>query len=203
MAVTIILVVLIVGFAAVTIFALSAMLVMRRREKEAEISKGISKSIDDLDEALNSALNEINKLGALIQTEVDEKYKAVLFLYNLLDEKKNELPDNEIISEMFDQYIEKHGEKISEKISEKIPEKIPEKVSVAANNDVSPEELAGLGLPVSGSQGEKKPPEISNAKHKKIWDMRENGKNIAAIAKELDMGTGEVKLILDLIDRAR
>jgi hypothetical protein len=180
----VVLVALIICFTAITVFALSAMLVLRRREKDFENSREIARTIDELDEALNSAISEINKMGALIKSESDEKYKSILFMYNLIEDKHKEVsePDSEIISEMFAQYIEKHGDKITP------PKENPE------NTNVTQDEMAELGLPIEKEQ-------ITNPKHKEIWEMRENGQDVTDIAKKLSMGKGEVKLILDLIDR--
>jgi hypothetical protein len=175
----------------VTVFSLTAMLVVRRREKEFEHSKSIVKTIDDLDEALNSAVKEINKLGALIQAEIDEKYKSMLFLYNLVEDKQKEIAesaDSEVISEMMSQYIEKHGDKLRS-IAADVP-------AVAA---VAPPKVVPTAPPV---KKEGKPTKFVSAKHKQIWEMYDGGQNVADIAKKLDMGQGEVKLILDLIERA-
>jgi len=195
--VTVVLVVLIVGFMAVTVFSLAAMLVVRRREKKIEDEREVGKTVEELDAALDSALKEINRLGSLIQTEIDEKYKSMLFLYNLVDDKKKEIEesaDSDVISEMMEKYIVTHGEKLRMITSQDLPETSAQPISPS---DVSQEEKEAL----FSETVEKKPKKISNPRHKQIYDMREDGKNPAEIAKELSMGQGEVKLILDLIDR--
>lgn len=196
MFVTVILVVLIVGFMAVTVFSLGAMLVVRRREKKLEDEREIGKTVEELDEALDAALKEINRLGTLINNEIDEKYKAMLFLYNLVDDKKKEIDesaDSEVISEMMEKYIETHKDKLRliSGVEETVP--VPPIVESQNSQESQPEEQP---------EAEKKPKKIANPRHKQIYDMREEGKNPEQIAKELNMGQGEVKLILDLIDRA-
>ena len=206
--INIILVVLIIGFTAVTISALFAMLIMRRREKQLEQSKGIAKTVDELDEALNSAIGEINRLGALIKSEIDEKYNAMLFLYNLVDDKQKELPSisNDVINEVLAKYTEKINEASGNVgASEASGNSGSEAINASDGGEdsgsiVSQDELAGLGLPILTSQ--KKPRTFTSPKHKKIWEMRESGQNVTDIAKSLNMGKGEVKLILDLIDRS-
>ncbi|MCL2199617.1 MAG: DUF6115 domain-containing protein [Defluviitaleaceae bacterium] len=191
MLVTVVLVVLIIGFMAVTVFSLAAMLVVRRREKKLEDEREIGKTVEELDAALDAALKEINRLGSLIQTEIDEKYKAMLFLYNLVDDKKKEIEesaDSEVISDMMEKYIETHKDKL--RLISGMPEEAPPIVTAPPEDD-TPDEPT-----------EKKPKKITNPRHKQIYDMREEGKAPAEIAKELSMGQGEVKLILDLIDRA-
>ncbi|MDR0272530.1 MAG: hypothetical protein LBI27_04350 [Clostridiales bacterium] len=187
MAVTIVLVALIVGFMALTVFSLTAMLFVRRREKERDDSKDILKTIEELDAALDAALNEINKLGALIKEDVDEKYKSTLFLYNLVEDKHKEIVEivnGEVISEMLAQYIETHGAKLG------VVTEASEAGAVSLEKDVG-------AVPAV-----KKVPTFTNPRHKQIWEMKDEGQSLAEIAKELDMGQGEVKLILYLIDRA-
>jgi len=188
----------------VTIFSLTALIIVRRRERK----NGGKIAIAELDAALNSALDEINKLGALVLADADEKHKAMLFLYSLADEKQkeiSEISDGTVVAEKLAKYIETYE---SKRVA---PEAKPQAVPASA----SPvEQIAALpsiepAPPVLPMQIEepplppepKKPPTFTSPKHKKIWEMREDGKVIAEIAKELGLGQGEVKLILNLIDR--
>ncbi|MCL1844020.1 MAG: hypothetical protein FWF79_09420 [Defluviitaleaceae bacterium] len=205
MGVTVVLVALIIGFMAVTIFALSAMLVVRKREKNREDSETIEKTIEDLDSALNSALAEINKLGALVQNEINDKYKSVLFLYNLVEDKQKEIAesaDGEVIAEILEQKLKMLAEKAegsvsSQMVSEKIASENIASENIASEKTIKTPEPAGF-LP----EGKKPASKFTNPKHKQIWEMREGGQKVSEIAKELGMGQGEVKLILDLVERA-
>lgn len=197
MVVTVVLVTLIICFMVVTIFSLAAMLVVRRREKDYESAKKIEESVAELDTALNAALAEINKMGTLVQADVDEKYKSMLFLYSLVEEKQKEIAetaDGEAISEMMAQYIETHGEQLRKL------ETVTTQAAAQAAVPAIPLEVMGSPAPPAEP---KAPPKITIPKHKQIWDMRESGKQLADIARELGMGQGEVKLILDLIERQR
>ena len=214
MDVTTVLIALIFGFMVVTIFSLTALFIVRKREKSRQSidSERISKAIEDLDAAVDSAIKEINKLGALVQNEIDEKYKSTLFLYNLVEEKQKEIAessDSEVIAEMVAQYVKVHSEKLKQmteasvaevmqvaataKATQKIIHRVePESIVAEVESEPSPPEIIKP----------KTPPKFSNSKHKQIWEMRESGKTPTAIAKELNMGQGEVKLILDLLDRS-
>ena len=194
MDITTILIALIIGCTAITVFSLMALLYVRRRERERDNkdTERITKTIEDLDTALNAALEEINKLGALVQKEVDEKYKSVLFLYSLVEDKQKEIEestDSEVISDMISQFIDKHSIKLRVDKPDDTTEPATKKPSGKS----------------SGKPSEKpkpKNPKFTNPKHKQIWEMRESGQNVSDIAKELSMGQGEVKLILDLVERA-
>lgn len=90
----------------------------------------------------NNAINELDKISKSVFLEMENKYQEILYLYYLMEDKKNE-PEN--IQEQ-------------EKIK-------PKKVNVKSN-EIKKLHLDGLG--------------------------------IFEIAKKLNMGIGEVKLIIEL-----
>lgn len=204
MLVTVILVALIICFMVVTIFSLTAMLIVRRREQKYEGAQKLEKAIGDLDVALDTALKEINKMGGLVKADVDEKYKSMLFLYSLVEEKQKEIAetsDGAAISEMMSQYIETHGDKLRQiaQVPETVrPVQVKSDVITSAEREML--DLTPASEPTMVESGNL--PRFTNPKHRQIWEMRKRGKAIADIARELSMGQGEVKLILDLIDRS-
>ena len=196
---TVILVSLIVGFFAITIFALVALLVVRRREQTRQDSKGIDDAIARMDSALDSALVEINKIGTLVKKEIDEKYQAILFLYDLVDNKKKEIEaidPSEIDTTVLAQYLENHVSELKLVPKDDVVNEGINPIDVLLNRDTDDSDFDTLE-----DDFELLRPRFSNAKHAKIWNMRQQGKNISEIAKELGMGKGEVKLILDLAKR--
>ena len=54
---------------------------------ENSAAQSVADSIKEADEAAD----ELNKLAGSVMEELENKYKEVLFLYNLIDEKKQEL----------------------------------------------------------------------------------------------------------------
>lgn len=203
---TIILVALIVVSFATTIFALSAVFVLRRREMNNKNAKYIEASIERLDATLDSALMEINKLGGLVKKEIDEKYQAMLFLYDMVENKKKEIEEidpSDIDTTVLAQYLESHVAELAEIKADKVTESIP-----VIDEDVHAlNMLLGKSPTITAEEPpvekkEWKRPTFTNPKHELIWDMRQQGKVVAEIAKELKMGQGEVQLILDLAERA-
>ena len=216
---TIILVMLIAAFFAITVFSLVAMLILRHKEKNREYVKNIDKAIADLDAALDTAVNEINKLGVIVQNELDEKYKAMLFLYNLVEDKQKEMAesaDSNVVSEMLANYLETHGSAIQ--LMDGAPsEDVNAVAAIGDGNNAVGIAVAQTDVFIGESEGNinnigdmgdspslvvKKHPRFVNPVHKRIWEMREQGRSLPDIAKDLGMGQGEVKLILDLADRA-
>lgn len=202
MNITVVLVALIVGFVVITVFSLMSLLFVRRREREKDAARAkedterITKTIEELDAALDEALNEINRLGALVNKEIEEKHKAMLFLYNLVEDKQKEIEesaDSEVISEMMQKYIETHGEKL--KLMS-----VPMVAAAAGGAAVSADTAAVLANAPEETPAEPvKPPTFANAKHKQIWEMSQGGQKPADIAKELGIGQGEVSLILNIL----
>ena len=110
---------------------------------------------NDIDGAADAALEEINKTARLISDELTEKYQAMLFLYNLLEEKKKEFA-----------------------------------VLLEAAPPAAPIKPAA------------KPRRIrENPKQNKVIALHQEGLALPEIAKSLNIGQGEVKLILDLAGR--
>lgn len=187
---TIILVSLIIGFFAITIFALVALLVVRRREQTRQDSKGMDDAIARMDSALDSALVEINKMGTLVKKEMDEKYQAMLFLYDLVDNKKKEIEEidtPEIDTAMLSQYLENHLVQNKGDTQEEEVDPIDFLLDRVAEEAEEKEAATVRERPV-----------FTNKRHAQIWDLRQTGKPVSEIAKELSMGKGEVQLILDL-----
>ena len=201
---TIILVSLIVGFFAITIFALGALIWVRSKEQNRQDSKGIDDAVARMDAALDAALVEINKIGSLVKKEIDEKYQAMLFLYDLVDDKKKEIEEldtSEVDATVLAEYLENHVSELK-----LMQEKMGEMSDLDAS-DGGLDMLLGRnsedvdeGLDSAGEEWKR--PVFANPKHEKIWDMHQSGKSISEIAKELRMGKGEVKLILNLAGRA-
>jgi len=217
---TVVLVALIIGFLAVTVFSLMALLYVRRREAERERERVLAaedetrKTIEDLDVALDAALNEINKMGALVQAEVDEKYKSMLFLYNLVEDKQKEIAeatDSGAIKGMVKRYMDAYSAKMRSGGADRAADtgkargagSVPTVPVASVAEAARVEEESKMGAPVA--QPVVKPtftPQFTNPKHKQIWELREySGKSVPEIARELSMGQGEVKLILNLLDR--
>ena len=197
-----ILIFLIAGFFALTIFSLAAMLVMHFRDKNRKEAKSLESVIAEFDNGLNTALTEISNLGSIIkkdletkQKEIEEKYNSVLFLYNLTDEKHKEiiaLKENLRIPQ-------------AEPMLKRTQASEPNVIQPAATTEnfvkeASPElQRVELQETEYKEASPRKKPRIESQKHQAIWELYESGKNTADIARELNLGKGEVKLILDVM----
>ena len=55
--------------------------------KKSKRDIDIDSRLEEFDQAFEDAVTEINKIAAIIDNEINEKYRAILFLYNLMEDK--------------------------------------------------------------------------------------------------------------------
>ena len=96
---TILLIAVITGI-VVVIIALFGM--ARGGRSGGRSDDGALKKVEDSIKEADEAVEELNKVAGSVMAELEGKYKEVLFLYNLIDEKKQEL---------YSQYGNKNAEK--------------------------------------------------------------------------------------------
>ena len=153
---TVVFVSVIIGVIMVVFSFISIMSARNRSTTDTgDMIDTINAALREFDEANDEALHEINSTAKIILDEMDDKYQALLFLYNLMDDKKKE------IDTMAN------------------PVNAPKRKTNTPDNT---------------------PPAVirTHPKQAKIIELYNNGLAVAEIAKKLDMGQGEVKLILDL-----
>ena len=173
------LVALIVVLFLITAISVFAMAKMRSKMKSA--------SEESLDASFDICISELNKMGSLIKSELDAKYKEILFLYELIEDRHKQIEGLVTKNE-----IRANFEDVAEE-----------------SEDVAPfyEEVYGIeefGEPVYEPEA---PAQIESQDdysrsyipdHKVILEMSDRGMQISDIAKELGIGQGEVKLILKI-----
>jgi len=148
---------LIVGISLVVI----SMFIFNRENKNTALDylerSNTIKEIDASIRELDNKLDEFDSLSSAAFDELDEKYQEILFLYNLLDEKKKELAD--ILS----------------------AENKLQRRSVSIKQ--------GDGPRVSN---------YSNPRAKQILELKDQGLTVTDIARQLNLGKGEVRLMIEL-----
>jgi len=215
---TVVLIILVVGICLVALAAVGAVLWMRNREQTRDAVMQKAEALAQLDDALNDALKELNKVGNLVQKEINEKYQAMQFLYNLLEEKqkashalppeavtelamataesvsasKAVTPDNDAMQAAFMKAMEAMVARLEAipAVPEKKARATPKKIEEPAPKEIAP------APPVAAKPAPRK--RTTNPKHKKVKDLHEGGMSLADIAKEMGIGQGEVKLILEM-----
>ena len=174
-----------------------------KKEVEAELASVIDEKIEEIQAKLGTMTNE--KIMALadyyedIQGRITKNHDEVMFLYNMLNDKEDSLKDtikdieamkssvkkmaivNDIATD-----ITKTGNVIKQKKTESSESvKMPGKKS----SDAVPEQENNLA-------GEEK-----NNNNKMILKLYQKGYSNIQIAKELGLGVGEVRLVIDLFKK--
>jgi len=144
----------VIGVAVVIITLASIGRIVNKSDGRGDAAlKAVEDSIKEADEAAE----ELNKLAGSVLNELDKKYQEVLFLYDLIDEKKREL--------------------------------------AAQYKNQNVRQSAGV------ADATKRNKTISHPKKQEILEMHNRHTPVADIAKALDIGQGEVSLVLGLIGR--
>lgn len=121
----------------------------------------IGHKLNEFDSSLNNAdiaIDELNDMSQTVFKQFDEKYQELLFLYNLVDEKKKELE------------------------------------SLSDPSAINPIKAEKIDITVDDETR----PEISIKHYAEISKLRNEGMDVSEIAKTLNIGKGEVSLILEL-----
>ncbi|MEE1516612.1 MAG: DUF6115 domain-containing protein [Lachnospiraceae bacterium] len=175
-----------------------------KREVEAEVANVIDDKIEQMEIRIDKLTNEkIMAMGEYsddIQTKISQNHDEVMFLYNMLNDKeevlKNTIRDIEAVKASVKKMaiVNDVAKDVTKKATnEVIDEAIAEDTNKAVVIDVKEEEKS------SEKSGSLRKREISN-NNQMILDLYAKGKTNIEIAKELGLGIGEVRLVIDLFN---
>lgn len=171
---------------------------------QASVEKSRDDALEEVTKELNRLTNEkimaVDEFSDTVLEKINQNHSEVIFLYNMLNEKEREL--KEVISNVNQAANKKTAStshapvkpvsKSKEKRPAKGTAKVPDKKEV--KKDWEPEPNFKLG-----EQEKKKEAHT----REEILEMHENGQSITDIAQKLQMGKGEIKLIIDLYQGAK
>ncbi len=187
--VTLVLVVMGLLIVAVTFVSL-------KRQNRSEVEQTIQfneHEFERLSEELNDTALDIYK-------ELDDKYKEILVIYNLIEKKHQEIKNTKVnVDQDFQNIIEAKKHEIKNKnyetmkikaVSNHIPSRqpTPEKF----NTDVVALKVLNQNIKAEKSKG-------LTSKQEEVNRLLSRGFNVEQIAKEMNIGVGEVQLIKELL----
>ena len=147
-----------------------------------------------LERLTNEKIMAVNEYSDTVLQEIHKNHEEAMFLYDMLNNKHANIKDT--VSKM-DQAVkaaENQAKIKTEEPREQQMEKTSEEKPVEVQETTEPMESAGS--PEIGFMGETA--EEGQNNNEKILEMHRQGKSTVAIAKELGLGVGEVKLVIDL-----
>ncbi|MDR1689606.1 MAG: hypothetical protein LBS21_13500 [Clostridiales bacterium] len=168
--------------------------------------KAIDSSVDEAEKVID----DLNKFAESVMTDIDNKHKELLFVYNLIDEKHNDLKrmysGTEIRSFGADMPVnsyeadeEKRG--LTEHSSNKGKKRKDSDFGALSGGAGKKDRRSEEEIKQDG--GDDAPIMSINPKYDEVISLHVKGLSVSEISKNLNMGQGEVKLILELSSRNR
>lgn len=179
-------------------------------EKTEEV---ILKTDNYLSQIANEKIMSVDEFSKQILERLDKNNSDVMFLYNMVTETKEELKTEIANAKKVQEALERSVEKKTE--NGKTPVVVSKKKDVSVKQALTPKPEQKKPVGKKESNEQKKPDDIAallaatmtlepdtatdgDMPKEKILELYKNGKSIRDISRELGMGQGEVKLVVDL-----
>lgn len=174
----------------------------------------VDKTERQLEKLSNEKIMALHDYSETVLGEVDKNHKEVMFLYSMLDDKEKEIKEAVVDVQSTVKSLRKAGSvlvegitaenRVTEKKTSEIRDIIEETAKEAAamkepekEKEINPIEKKETMIQEVSSKAVKEPP-LKETNHDIILRMSKEGKSNIEIAKELGLGVGEVKLVVDL-----
>lgn len=162
--------------------------VLQRRVSE-KISGDVNDILYNADQSLSTMSNEkmmaLGDYAVTVCDEIEKNHKEVMFLYSMLSDKEKELKALVAEADVKMTELKKWNELAVETYTVDEPE-----LEASEEFEETAEEEA-VEIPAETESQEDNTNDI-------ILEMKRNGMSIMEIARELGLGVGEVKLVVDL-----
>lgn len=165
-------------------------LAVLQRKVSDKISEDVNDIIYNADNSLSTMTNEkmmaLGDYAVTVCDEIEKNHKEVMFLYSMLNDKEKEL--KELVAEAEEQTSE------LKKASE-----LALDAYVGETTGLDPiEEMEAVEEEDTMNLAMEEPVIEEDNTNDIILEMKRNGMSIMEIARELGLGVGEVKLVVDL-----
>ena len=161
------------------------------QDKVEETSEDVvEKAERSLERLTNEKIMAVNEYSDTVLQEIHKNHEEVMFLYDMLNNKHANIKDT--VSKM-DKAVKAAEDKV--KAIDDTPAAKTEETEtvIPATEPVKTEETESPEIGFMGETAEE-----GQNNNEKILEMHRQGKSTVAIAKELGLGVGEVKLVIDL-----
>ena len=165
----------------------------RMQDKMEETSEdALEKAERSLERLTNEKIMAVNEYSDTVLQEIHKNHEEAMFLYDMLNNKHANIKDT--VSKM-DKAVKAAEDKAKDRAE--AMEKPGKENGVEEQKVETPTETPEPSeSPEIGCKGETA--EEGQNNNEKILEMHRQGKSTVAIAKELGLGVGEVKLVIDL-----
>lgn len=149
----------------------------------------INKTEEYLSKLSNEKIMAVSEYSDQVLEKIDRNHEEAVFLYNMLTHKENEL--KEVLRE-YNESQRRARELLTKKVEDGSYD-----INSANINIQSRENTGSFYEEQNGSQ----PDSINNINNEEILNLYSQGMSVLEISKQLGIGQGEVKLIIDLFSR--
>ena len=175
----------------------------------------VEKAERAMERLCNEKIMAINEYSDTVMEDIHKNHTEVLFLYDMLNDKHENIKNTAVEVDMAVKAANKEVSELKETINAvpepKVIEAVKETVNEASKDGIKFERLDASPNPESqenaaGTNAMAPDVEISFANlgmensNEEILRLHKEGKSNVAIAKELGLGVGEVKLVIDLFE---
>lgn len=140
----------------------------------------------ELEKLSNEKIMAVHDYSNTVLDEINKNHNEVMFLYSMLDDKDKEIKNT--VKEI--QNTVKSVRRLEEKREVTEARPLEDKEQTEPKNEREPEQAPFVQV--------KEAEEALKNNNEKILKLHEEGKSNLEIARELGLGTGEVKLVIDL-----
>ncbi|MDE7367168.1 MAG: hypothetical protein K2N24_07425 [Lachnospiraceae bacterium] len=165
-------------------------LAILQRKVSDKISQDVNEIIYNADQSLSTMTNEkmlaLGDYAVTVCDEIEKNHKEVMFLYSMLNDKEKEV--KELVSESDAKIAE-----LKEASELALDAYVGESVELNVAEPMVPDEPEAIM-----EMMEEEPEEEEDNTNDIILGMKRSGMSIIEIARELGLGVGEVKLVVDL-----
>lgn len=154
------------------------------------VTYSIEKAERSLERISNEKIMAVGEYSDTVLNEIDKSHKEILFLYDMLSDKHNEVKNT--VSEVT-KTVRAAGQAAAETEQESNADKEPESTFTVLQPAAVLESGTAPDLSFIVTDEEN-----GQNNNDRILEMHSQGKSNVAIARELGLGVGEVKLVIDL-----
>lgn len=177
-----------------------------RKHTDEVVGEAVDYAVEKTERSLERLTNEkmmaINEYSDTVLQEINKNHNEVMFLYDMLNDKHTNLKNTVSEATRTAQAVEetkKEAEAVVsgfQKISAPLAEEAP-KPSEPVREEKEAVQHTAQAIPATEFNfGERESREENH--NERILELFRQGKSKVAIAKELGLGVGEVKLVIDL-----
>ena len=176
----------------------------KMQDKMEETSEDtIEKAERALERLTNEKIMAVNEYSDTVLQEIHKNHEEAMFLYDMLNSKHANIKDtvskmDKAVKAVENKTLENKTAENKAAVEKTATDKTAGTVAEEKTADASQTEtlIQPENSPEIGFMGETVQEGQNN--NEKILEMHKQGKSIVAIAKELGLGVGEVKLVIDL-----